>query len=376
MKNTKIINITLEKDYRIIAISDVHGHGELLRELIEKVNLKEEDYLVIIGDFINKGLDSFDSLTYVKELGKRKNTIVLKGNHEFFVHHHMKDFERFKQLVEIVTRDGYETLVHALSGHNELPIDDKLKSIFDDLIRHHKEEFDYLKHLPIMANIGDFRFVHGGYQEYFNVELNEVDFLKYDNFNDHSKVNDKITVVGHWPICNLRYDKIDNRPYFNDEKNIIFIDGALGVKRSGELNAFIIKSIDGTIAYDYKQVNNFKKAQIVKSHKFINNKKVFVNYPYYDIEVIKVYEEMTLCKHIHSGTEFKVFNSLLKYKGDKPQLVTNFVNNFLNLDLGCEVLVCRVFEDCVLVKYKEEFGWIKPDQIGELEGKKWISKVR
>ena len=365
MQNRKIINISPKDDYRIIAISDIHGHGDQLRKLIEKVNLKDEDYLVIVGDFINKGLNSLDSLSYVRELGKRENTIVLKGNHEYFIHYHMETFNRFKQLYEIITRDGYETLVHALCDEHCLKLDKDLKKIYKYLVSEHKDEFNYIKKLPIIANIGEFRFVHGGYQEYFDVEENEVNYLKYDDFNKNSKTNDRVTIVGHWPLCNLRYDRIDNRPYFNEEKNIIFIDGALGVKKTGELNGFLINHIKGKTVYDNIQVNNFRKSKIVRSHKFSNSEKIYVNYPYYDIEVIKPGINMTLCKHSHSGIEFNVFNSLLDYSGDKPRLITNFVNNFLNLEVGIEVDVCDIFDDCVLVKYLDEFGWICRNQIDE-----------
>ena len=43
------------QEYRIVAISDVHARPDLLKKLIDKVELKESDYLIIIGDFITKG---------------------------------------------------------------------------------------------------------------------------------------------------------------------------------------------------------------------------------------------------------------------------------------------------------------------------------
>lgn len=365
MKNKKIINIVPRKDYRIVAISDIHGHGDHLRKLIEKVQLQDEDYLVIVGDFINRGRNSLDSLSYVRELGKRKNTIVLKGNHEFFIHFHMENLQGFKELYKILTKVKYETLIQTLCGQDYHALEDDLEKMYNYLVRYHKEKFDYLKDLPIMATIGEFRFVHGGYQENFNVDLCEVDYLKYDDFNEDSQVNDKVTIVGHWPTSNLRHDCILNRPYFNDEKNIIFIDGALGVKKTGELNGLIINSNNGLVSYDCIQITPFKKAKIVKSHLFTNSDKIYVNYPHCDVEVIRTGGHMTLCKHTYSGKEFNVFNSLLRKNGDKYQLITNYVNNFINLSIGDEVYVCHKYKDCVLVKYKEEFGWINRNQISE-----------
>ena len=50
-------------------ISDIHAHQEIFESLIKKVNLQDDDYLIIIGDFINRGIDSYEILHYMKELG-------------------------------------------------------------------------------------------------------------------------------------------------------------------------------------------------------------------------------------------------------------------------------------------------------------------
>ena len=45
-------------DYRLIAISDIHGHLQYLKALLRKVKYDPDlDYLVIIGDYIEKGED-------------------------------------------------------------------------------------------------------------------------------------------------------------------------------------------------------------------------------------------------------------------------------------------------------------------------------
>lgn len=47
--------IKKKNDYRLIAISDIHGHLDRFKELLRKVNYDPvEDYLVIIGDFVEK----------------------------------------------------------------------------------------------------------------------------------------------------------------------------------------------------------------------------------------------------------------------------------------------------------------------------------
>ena len=40
---------------RVIALSDVHGHADYLRGVLEKIRLTADDALVIVGDLLEKG---------------------------------------------------------------------------------------------------------------------------------------------------------------------------------------------------------------------------------------------------------------------------------------------------------------------------------
>lgn len=73
-----------ENDFkRIIVIGDLHGYYEPLAELLEKIKVEEEDLVIFIGDYIDRGPESklvVDKLMELKFL--YKNIIFLKGNHE------------------------------------------------------------------------------------------------------------------------------------------------------------------------------------------------------------------------------------------------------------------------------------------------------
>ncbi len=69
------------------------------------------------------------------------------------------------------------------------------------------------------------------------------------------------------------------------------------------------------------------------------------------------------CRHLQSGKELSIFNSLLDMDGDVPQVKTTYINHFINLQAGDEVEVCMEYDDCILVKHKGEFGWILKKQI-------------
>jgi serine/threonine protein phosphatase 1 len=67
---------------RTIAIGDIHGHAEMLGQLLEAVAPSSIDTLVFLGDFINRGPDSLGVLDRIIALGERCRVISLLGNHE------------------------------------------------------------------------------------------------------------------------------------------------------------------------------------------------------------------------------------------------------------------------------------------------------
>ncbi|MCH4887339.1 hypothetical protein EZV73_07140 [Acidaminobacter sp. JC074] len=355
----KTVNLDLRDNYKIVVISDVHGHKDHLDMLLRKLQLDEDDILIILGDFINRGRDSLKTYEYIKNLSKRKNTYVLKGNHEYFIHTCIKDKDKIERLHDFLKEEYYETIVGSVldeSDHNIHTItSDELLDYFDS-----HEVVAYLESLPIYLRADGHVFVHGGYDESFK---EEGKFLKYDFYNDLSGINKDKIVVGHWPASNLRFHDLSNVPYFNDEKNIIFVDGGLGVKKTGELNALIISKENGKIEYTYDQYHDFIEGTIIMEHAFKHEPLVYVNFPHYQFEFIEKGKEMSLCKHSHSGMVFHVFNGLLYEEDGKYRLKTNYINRFLDLKVGDQVYVCECFEDCVLVKYKDVFGWVKRNQI-------------
>lgn len=67
---------------RTFAISDIHGCLAQFKSLIEKLKLKPEDTLILMGDYIDRGLDSKGVLDYIIQLKSKYNVIVLLGNHD------------------------------------------------------------------------------------------------------------------------------------------------------------------------------------------------------------------------------------------------------------------------------------------------------
>jgi len=71
---------------RQIAVGDIHGRFDLLRVLLEEKIVFDErtDELVFLGDYIDRGPQSREVLTYLNDLRKNRadRLTFLKGNHE------------------------------------------------------------------------------------------------------------------------------------------------------------------------------------------------------------------------------------------------------------------------------------------------------
>lgn len=362
---SKVIELNNQSHYRIVAISDVHGHKGHLEKLIERLSLAHDDVLIILGDFLNRGIDSFEMYTYIRQLEMRENTYILKGNHEWFMEKAMTNFGRSDELLSFLKEDYYETLIATLAKKSNIDIQTVKDSegLLRFLVDEYQDIVNYLRDLPIMVKIDNLTFVHGGTDPKFDVKKDEIKFLKYDEYNTKGKPNAGKVIVGHWPTSNLRTTLLTNAPYFNDDKNIIFIDGGLGVKKTGELNAFVVEKSDAHQTFNWIQENGFESRQIIKKHIFKTEELVYVNYPHYDFEVLTEGNEMTLCRHEKTGKSFSVFNGLLVRQNGRFALKMDYINRFFNIEIGETVEVCRSFEDCHLVKYNGEFGWIKQNQI-------------
>ncbi|TWU00257.1 Serine/threonine-protein phosphatase 1 [Botrimarina colliarenosi] len=67
---------------RLIAIGDIHGCSAALRALLEVIDLQEEDRLVTLGDYVDRGPDSRGVLDTLLEIDASGRLIPLLGNHE------------------------------------------------------------------------------------------------------------------------------------------------------------------------------------------------------------------------------------------------------------------------------------------------------
>lgn len=67
---------------RTIAIGDVHGCSNALAALVERIDLRPDDVLVPLGDYVDRGPDSRGVIEILLAARARCRVVPLKGNHE------------------------------------------------------------------------------------------------------------------------------------------------------------------------------------------------------------------------------------------------------------------------------------------------------
>lgn len=69
-------------DARTIAIGDIHGCVHALDALVEQIDPRSDDTLVVLGDFIDQGRDSRQVIDNLLALRSRCQLVTILGNHE------------------------------------------------------------------------------------------------------------------------------------------------------------------------------------------------------------------------------------------------------------------------------------------------------
>jgi len=67
---------------RTIAIGDIHGCSIALTGLLKAFGPRDEDTVVVLGDYVDRGPDVRTSIHRLLELSKWCNLVMLLGNHE------------------------------------------------------------------------------------------------------------------------------------------------------------------------------------------------------------------------------------------------------------------------------------------------------
>ena len=179
---------------RVLAIGDVHGMYQKLIKLMDKIRFNpDEDLLIFLGDYIDRGPDPGRCLQYIFALQQQYPDVVvcLMGNHEVMMSSY------FMQ-----KRGSYNNLIVDYAGswldNGGL---ETLKQL-DEMDADTKEELlQWVMNLPVKYQYQDYFFCHAGVDPDVPLAVqNEFDMLwRRQQWWEQYK-GEETLVVGHTPV--------------------------------------------------------------------------------------------------------------------------------------------------------------------------------
>ena len=199
----KKLQKALESGNNIWVIGDVHGFNETLRSLVKKLDLQTNDYVVLLGDLIDRGPNSYDVVQYVKSV---KNIVSLKGNHEEMMSKTLTLEGLELPDIDLATwlyGGGLATVTSYINAHTD-ENGEEFTSQLDEII-----EYDtrWMNQLPSHIILNDWRLVHAGYDPEIGLDNHTDSELLHIRKPFHiatKPIDGKRTVMfGHTPTVSL-----------------------------------------------------------------------------------------------------------------------------------------------------------------------------
>jgi serine/threonine protein phosphatase 1 len=166
---------------RTIAIGDIHGCSAALRAVLKAMEPTDDDTLVFLGDYVDRGPDSRGVIEFIVELEKQHHVVPLMGNHELM----LLDSLEHSQTIGMWLECGGDATVRSYDG--------KLSNI-------PPEHLEFIRRCKRYYEIPSHFFVHANYAA--DVPLDEQpDYLLFwEHLHFHlppPHEGGKIAIVGH-----------------------------------------------------------------------------------------------------------------------------------------------------------------------------------
>lgn len=228
---------------RLLAIGDVHGCSSALDSLLELVAPQEDDTLVFLGDYVDRGPDSRGVIERLIELSKRHNVVALRGNHDLWMQraHHEKQWRRSWLGMGV---GGMDTLMsYQAQSFSDVP----------------ESHWEFLESLHNYYETEDFIFTHASLNGHLPLEEQDEEWLQWRRVTEATEhYSGKILICGHtaqhsgrplnygYAIC------LDTWAYgggflscLNCDLGYLWQASKEGKTREGQLEDFDVNPLDG-----------------------------------------------------------------------------------------------------------------------------------
>ncbi len=378
-----------EKGRRLVVFSDVHADLSSLRRALDAAQLRPDDILLPVGDYIERGPDSIGTLRFMMALSERYEMHPVAGNVDAYVLWMLTgpvpaaDGSLRRALAFRSPREcRFAREARAALGLEDEPalhpeLDPSLPDprcvpetaaetealhAFRDRIREaYAAEIRWLASLPTVVDTPQRILVHGGlpHEDLDALEGTPAwNLTKNDNFVGQGLSFSRTVIVGHWPAILYRPRIPDSRPFWAREQNILSIDGGSGVKPDGQVNVLVFPDADAA-PEEYELYSADALPQVTALDAQAASEDAFsFHWGDHYADVLRREGDCALIRHRSSGRELWVPASFIFLDGS-PAGVEDSTTYELPVSPGDRLsLICRCSRGCV-VKKDGVTGWYR-----------------
>ncbi len=200
---------------RAYAIGDVHGRLDLFAALSAAVDADDaarggaETTVILLGDLIDRGLDSAGVIAHARAWGQRRAVRVLMGNHEEMF---LDALEKEEVLRHFLRFGGKETVLSYPIDPEEYTRSDLAETIALMQAAIPAADVEFIRAFEDRIELGDYLFVHAGIRPDVALEDQAVSDLRWirEPFLSHPASFGPVVVHGHTidPAPQVRANRI------------------------------------------------------------------------------------------------------------------------------------------------------------------------
>ncbi len=362
MRQAKVQDVVFPPRRRVVAVSDIHGNLPFLKGLLDKIGFSRADILVLVGDMIEKGPASLDTLHFIMELCRTHTVYPVAGNcddlvPEFALGNGEGDAPFFLRYLSVRPQSTLRQM-GALAGADRADTLEDLARLRRAVRERFMPELEFLRDLPTVVRTPELLFVHGGVSDEEHPErLDAWHCMKNDDFRDQRPHFRRWCVVGHWPVTLYRPEIPSAAPIVDVNQHLVSIDGGCVLKLDGQLNALILpdaRSQDFTwTAFDGRRVAEAlaDQADSVRSKN--------IRWSEHEVEVLVPGPEFSRCRHTATGYEMDILTRYLKDPSARFTTCEDATDYELPVTAGDRLSIVEETSRGVLAKKHGVTGWYR-----------------
>lgn len=360
-QTARVAPLTLTPGRRTFCVSDIHGNLRLLKGLLDKIGFSKDDTLIVMGDIVERHVDSLVTLRYLMELSRGHDLRFILGNCDNLVLDFADEggellddfFERW------IGNLGQRSVLAQMAAEAGVPLNGRADypRARETFRTRYTPELDFLRAMPHILINDDYLLVHGGVPRETELEsLVAFDCMKNDHFWEQGHVFRRWLVAGHTPVTLYRGDIASADPIIDEAGHVISIDGGCTLKVDGQLNALRLPEKPKRAAdFSFAAYDGFPPVTALEGQEGSKDS-VNIRWGHSALEVLEPGDEFTRCRHVESGRVLDVLNSYLRFD-EHGVHCEDFTDYRLPVEPGDRLGVVRTTKGGILCKKDGVTGW-------------------